>query len=219
MPVLTRPTTARTYDQAAIAARMRRLDGAFRTRWTGLMFLGFVVVWIGPAIFTLMFWNLQLVFQGYPTEPLVMFAWCCGVGIPLLFLLEYATRGQFYDAPDAPSPDSMGGDSPASRAGAYALVVEISLWGPRMVITGFKRLRDEGRFGNAARKTGAQIATCLLNSEEGALNSGQIFTECKVDGELFADALAYLTFHDRVGISKDGLRIWIASEARRRLER
>lgn len=217
MPVLTRPTSAPALDEKDVAARLRRLDAAYRTRWTTLMLLGFGVVWVGPVFFTMIIWMCQFWAHSDATDLHVTFAWCCAVGIPLLFVLEYATRGMFYDGPDGAHVDSMGGDSPANRAGAFALMIEISLWGPRMVITGFKRLRDEGRFGNAARKAGAQLVTCLLQTEEGSMNSGQIFTRCGLTDELFTEALAYLSYHDRIGIAKDGTRIWVLSEAKRRL--
>ena len=215
MPTLTAPTL----DQTQVASRLRRLDAGFRSRWFTLILLGALFLFIGPGIFTLIAWNMALFAQGQPTPPYEIFLLCCAVLIPLLFLLEYSTRGAFYDGPDAASPDSMGGDSPANRAGAIALTTEISLWGPRIIMTGLRKLRAESRFNNDTRAAAAQLVACLLKSEQGSLYSAQIFTACALPDQLFSDALAYLTFHDRVGIAKDGSRIWLITEARRKIEK
>jgi hypothetical protein len=216
MPTL---TSTKTLDQSQVASRLRRLDAAFRTRTFTLMLLGVLFLFIGPGLFTLIAWNMQFMAQGYPTPPGEIFLICSAVLIPLLFILEYFTRGTFYSAPDAPDPDSMGGDSPASRGGAYALVIEISLWGPRIIMSGLRKLREESRFSNDARAAGAQIIACLLKTEEGSLYSGRLLTTCALEDDLFADSLRYLTFHDRVGIAKDGSRVWLISEARRKIEK
>jgi hypothetical protein len=219
MPSLAKPTSESRLDDKEIARRLRNLDSAYRTRWTSLILLGVLVCWVGPVFFTAIIWMMQYWAHGDATELRTTFIWCCAIGIPVLFVLEYVTRGMFYEAPDGASIDSMGGDSPANRAGAYMLMIEISLWGPRMVITGIKRLAGDGRFGNAARKAGAQIIGCLFQSEDGGLATAQIFTHCSVNDDLFADALAYLLYHDRVGVAKDGLRVWILSDARKQLSR
>lgn len=217
MPYLTETTGGAVADDKEIVRRLRAFDARYRTRWTTLLLLGVLVCWVGPVFFTMIIWITQYMAHSDAIDLPVTFAWCCAIGIPVLFALEFATRGMFYETPDGASVDSMGGDAPANRAGAFALMIEISLWGPRMVITGIKRLRSEGRFGNTTRKTGATIVICLAKCEDGGMGTAQIFTRCAVSDELFADALAYLMYHDRVDISKDGSRIWILSETRRRL--
>ena len=41
--------------------------------------------------------------------------------------------------------------------------------------------------------------------------------QAQLEPSAFADALAYLAFHDYVGIAKDGTRVWLNTDARKRL--
>ena len=133
----------------AFTASMQAIDRA----WKMLIFLGMAVCVIGPVFFTMIIWMTQFWVHSDATDLLVTFAWCCGIGIPLLFFLEHITRGMFYDGPDAASPDSMGGDGEAAnRSGSFTLMIEISLWGRRIVMTGFKRFIAESKFKRDARK-------------------------------------------------------------------
>jgi len=137
----------------------------------------------------------------------------------LLFLMEWMTRGAFID--DA--VDGMGGTDNMSASFSHrqmatlALLTEISLWGPRITLTAIKRLSGATRLGLNPQPDAAAVLAVLLRREDGTA-SATVLTVTGLTAERFGDALAYLTFHEWIDISKDGLYLWILSDARKRLK-
>jgi hypothetical protein len=203
------------HQPEGVRATLLRCERRYKVRWAVLTILGFGFLWIGPAFFATLTIMLQIQANGIPSPWWELFFWGAVVGIPLLFVLEWRTRGGFAD--DA--IDSVGGADAASwsvghRAGAsLALITEVSLWGPRIIINGVRRLVSAGKFaGDVAAP--AAILSVLLRSDEGIATS-HVLSQSGLDAEAFGDALAYLTFHDFIGISKDGRQLWICTEARK----
>ena len=103
------------------------------------------------------------------------------------------------------------------RGAAQGLVlVELCLWGPRMVIAGTKKLHHLGRHRGADRALAAELLAALANRGEG-MPTAQLYPLAHGRDDAFGDSLAYLLFHDLIGISKSGDRAWLLSEARRSL--
>ena len=204
------------HQSPGVRATLIRCERRYKSRWLVLTILGFGFLWIGPAFFAVISIVLQMHANGIPTPFPELFFWGSVVGIPLLFLLEWSTRGAFCDD----TIDSIGGADAASwsaghRAGAsLALITEVSLWGPRIIINGVRRLFSAGRFGRDPYTPAAAVLSVLLRSDEG-MTSSHVLSQSGLDAEAFGDALAYLTFHDFVGISKDARQLWICSDARK----
>jgi hypothetical protein len=219
MPTIARQRSNPAFDPDNVAARLRRLDASFRTRWTILAVLGFIVLWIGPLVCAAILWASQkLEHRGYTTF-LAFFLWSAAILLPLLFLLEFLTRGAFLESSvNSVDTSTLAGNYAMRRAGAGLVAIEVCLFGPRMIIAGIKRVAGAGRFSTNDRQAAAQILSALLRREDG-MDAGTLFTESALPDDAFGQALAYLTFHDHIGISKDGARIWLLSDARKQLEK
>jgi hypothetical protein len=214
---IVRPTRNAGPTREEAARMLLRQEHAFRTRWSTLAFLGFCVLWLGPALFATLGWVAQQRDSGTPTPWGTLFVWCAGIGIPLFLLLEYLTRGSYFETAVDDLDDRISVSGRNRSAGA-AMLIEISLWGPRMLIAGVTKVGGAARHKPAARRAAASIVAVLLRREDGT-TSGQAMTEAQLDADAFGDALAYLTFHETVGISRDGMRIWLLTDARKRLIR
>jgi hypothetical protein len=201
-----------------VLGKIRRNEAAFRTRWITLITLGFFVVWIGPALAATIVLLYQVRHLPDPQPWGQLFVWCSVIGLPILFALEWATRGSFMESAmdGLGDPDTIAGRYAHTRGGVAVLLTEISLWGPRMVIAGARRLAAAARLGKAPQAPAAALLAVMLRQEDG-MSSGQALTQSGLDADSFGDALGYLTFHEIVGISKDGTRLWVATEARKRL--
>ena len=212
------PQQAVTVDVKHVTACVRRHERSFRSRWMLMILLGMIAIWIGPFLAATILWVLQFHAGGIPDSWGYLFAWCIGL-IPLLFLMEWMTRGAFID--DA--VDGMGGTDNMSASFSHrqmatlALLTEISLWGPRITLTAIKRLSGATRLGLNPQPDAAAVLAVLLRREDGTA-SATVLTATGLTAERFGDALAYLTFHEWIDISKDGLYLWILSDARRRLK-
>jgi len=196
---------------------LRRQEAAFRTRWSTLAFLGFCVLWLGPVIFATLGWLNQQRYTDTPTPWGTLFGWCAAIGLPLFLILEYVTRGSYFEnaADDLEDRITYSG---RNRGMFLAMLIEVSLWGPRMLIAGITKLGGAARHKPAARRAAASLIAVLLRREDG-MTSGQAMTEARLDTDAFGDALAYLTFHETLGISKDGSRVWLLTDARKKLVR
>jgi hypothetical protein len=219
MPTIARPNSNPAFDPANLAARLRRNDASFRARWTTLALLGFCVLWIGPLACAAILFASQKLEHGPITPFATSFLWCSAILIPILFLLEFLTRGAFLeDAVNSVDTGTLAGNYAMRRAGAGLVAIEVCLWGPRMIIAGIKRIAGAGRFTKDDREAAAKIVSALLRREDG-METAPLFTEAALPDATFGQALAYLTFHDQIGISKDGSRVWLLSEARKQLEK
>jgi hypothetical protein len=218
--IRSKPATAASpaVDSDHLVSCLRRYDRGFRTRWLLMFFLGMVAVWIGPFLAATIFWMLQFQVGGIPDTWTYVFMWSLWV-IPLLFILEWATRGIFLD--DA--VDGMGGAGNMSASFGHrqwavlALLTEISLWGPRIIFTSINRLSRAAKLGVNPHPGGAAVLVVLLRREDGTPTS-TVLTACGLSAEAFGDALAYLMYHEWIDLSKDGLYLWILSDAKRRLK-
>jgi hypothetical protein len=212
-------------DPARLAAVLKRGDGSFVARWIILAILGFVVLWIGPFIAATIAYVLRM--RDNYTPWLTCFFWSCLIGLPILFFFEWLTRGKFLDNTmeglgDIRGYGMYGGAGMTSafylrgRIAAGALAVEICLWGPRMVIAGFRRIAALMRVKPKDHAPAAAVLAPLMRQEEG-LSTGAAMTQARLDPDDFSAALAYLSFHEIVGMAKDGSRIWVLSDARKKL--
>jgi hypothetical protein len=225
-----RPTLA--YRSAAVAGdgplvdRLRHEDLMFRVRWLCLLAAGLVMLWAAPALIS---WILCAIRDDAGGGGTVTTSWpvmligCAAVVIPILFGIEYVTRGRFLDEVFGEN-DLLGGTSRYSRGFFYPglegfgliLLVEIFLWGPRMTLAATRHLRAASKFSTVSFAAAAGIVRALLR-EEGGQSAADVMTRAGLEPSAFSDALAYLAFHDYIGIAEDGTWVWVNTDARRRI--
>ncbi|MDB5322495.1 MAG: hypothetical protein JWN40_4126 [Phycisphaerales bacterium] len=211
------PPPAVKIDVQDVLSRVRKYERSFRSRWVLMIVLGMIALWIGPLLAATILWVLQFHVGGIPDSWGYLFAWSIGL-IPLLFLMEWMTRGAFMD--DA--VDGIGGTDNMSASFSHrqmatlALLTEISLWGPRIILTALRRLSGASRLGRDPQPAAAAVLAVLLRREDGT-PSATVLTQSGLAADPFGDALAYLTYHEWIDISKDGLQLWILTAARKRL--
>lgn len=208
-------SNAITLSTKQCAQRLTDAERAFRSRWLALTLAGFAVLWVGPALIATVLYVLQHQNGGTPKPWGTVFTIAAVIVIPLAFLVEYLTRGMFVeDAVEHMDDVAL----PALHRGtATVMLIEVALWGPRMMIGGISRLLKEAGVGTKARPAAAQVLHQLAKRDDG-MPAGELVSTTGLSPESFGDALVYLTFHEWVDISKDGSRIWLLAAARKRLK-
>jgi hypothetical protein len=148
--------------------------------------------------------------------------------IPLLFRLERRTRGNYLTdtvADVGPTPavlsplggpgmDLLGWFGPSGRVRASGLV-ELFLFGPRLILDTLDRMRARRALHDIDRVRCAQALLRLLSSDPHTPAASLLDPGQSIDDIL--PILRYLYFHDWIGVSADLQRIWILSDARRTL--
>jgi hypothetical protein len=222
-------STRATVTIDALLAKLRAMERGFATRWMMLAFGGGVVCLIGPAIFGTFYWLRQ--FRGGGVRIAETHTWIGAVSLtaawflPVLFFIEWVTRGKLLENTLDTAGDMgfsygnrmVGGGYFAGRAMTGAMLIEICLWGPRMVIGGAKRLFSRTQHASADRNLAAKMLHAMLLRGEG-LPTAQLYPLANGRDDAFSDALAYLLFFDLIGIAKAGDRAWITSEGKRALK-
>ena len=128
-------------DTDRVVGYLYRHERRFRSRWMTLMVLGCGALTLGPIIVATLILVLEVRAGGLPDSWGYLFMWSLAV-IPLLFVLEWTTRGAFLDD----SVGAMGGEDNMAASFSHrglsslALLTEISLWGPRIILASIKRL-------------------------------------------------------------------------------
>jgi hypothetical protein len=209
-------------DPARVLVLLKKRDASFVARWITLAILGFLVLWVGPLVVGTIAFLARM--REHQTPWLTCFLCSCLIVLPILFFFEWLTRGKFFDNTVETLGD-LGGYGVYGGMYAYAvrgrlavgaMAVEICLWGPRMVIAGFRRIAALARVKPTDHAPAANVLAQLLRQEEG-LPTATVMTGAQLDPDTFSHALAYLTFHEITDISKDGSRLWVLSEARKKL--
>jgi len=186
------------------------------------MILGFMFLWIGPGLFGSIMWLWQL----GNTMPGTSSPWTWGacfavvalVSIPVMFLLERATRGKFLEgAAENLESDNLMTVGLRGRLAAGAVVIELCLWGPRMLTAGGRRLREAREVERFDREPAAVLLATMLTREEG-WPAPELFAASGLPEEDVHAAIAYLLFHGWIDQGKGGRRCWVTSEARRLLD-
>jgi hypothetical protein len=198
---------------AHIEQSLRAHERRFRLGIIALLIGGAALALVGPIIVG------SLVFlKQFRRGHVASMSWFAAVGItaffvvPLIFAIEFATGGKFIDD----FAETMA-DRPFTvrRAGSGAVFLEVFLWGPRMIIAAFRRVSGINACKGHDRALAAAMLGKLLMRDE-SMPAGEVFD---ATNPAAVASLTYLTFYDWIDISKAGDRIWILSEARKRLTR
>ena len=190
-----------------------------KTGTFGLLVGGAVWLFLAAAFIATIGWMMQRTGRGRGITPPGTWWWyffmTSIVSVPLLFLLDRATRGKLLEE----AAETFEGKSPAAQRimgrGMFAVVViEMGLWGPRALTRAFGRLSGSKQMAGADRAAAATILANLLRGNDG-LPIGQALAN--VSPNLSSDALVYLAYYDWVGIAKDGARVWVLSDVKKHL--
>jgi hypothetical protein len=191
-----------------------------------LFLLGLPATFVGPwliaAVCYTVSWRL-----GWHVSDALFFCIASAIVIPLLFRLELGTHGRYFD-------DALTGSGGASSsswqsmntwnalAGFYgdpevvaSGLTEISLWGPRQILDAIGKTRMVRRMKRVNRFQVEEAVTILLASDQ-ALDIKSLGLPEQDKADLLS-AMGYLLVYDWIGASKDGQRVWLTSDSRKKL--
>ncbi len=166
---------------------------------------------------------IELIEGRWGVQVLPSFGWkfllCALVMIPTMFWYERRTRGEYLT-------DSVRGETSvldSSSYGEYQMAshyfsavfyVEIALTGPRLLLEVYDSVWGAPKPIAGDRLMAAEIIHTLRQAGQGvevaSIGVGR-------DRAAMASAIAYLERHEWVGVSKDRQRIWLLSDAAKRL--
>lgn len=150
-----------------------------------------------------------------------IFTILCIILVPLLIWYERRTRGEYFmDALRDWGPDGNWFSGSIHRGadteGPGAIVMmELFLYGPRLVIGATRALRERGRLRHVPLALAADVLRHLLQFDHGIPPAE--LRDVSADARVVRDAILYLAFFDWVDLSKDRTRIWVLTDARKAL--
>jgi hypothetical protein len=221
-------------------------DAAFRDRVRGMLLQrevvlnaklvamfagGLVTSFVAPAVVTLVVIHVQQRWGShdfFKFEAALIFVIASLTIIPLLYLVEHATRGRFFE--DAVRNHGLGENvnalgmlHTASRgeyemqttAATWAGYLEVILFAPRTTMGAIRQWRLRRYLGELNVARASEVVHALLATGDSIhphalLRAGE-------SAQQFWPVLLLLTLHDWTGISKAGDRVWLLGDARRRL--
>lgn len=197
-----------------------KIERALRSRdWgTGIvaavmLLFGAPMLSLGPMFFGSIWWFEVAGVAWWPTVCRSAF-----VVLPVLFLIEWRTSGNFATDTTAAIPTLGFGRVavPARRAAAsYLIVMVLCLLGPGLVLGAWRRLRTLWLHRGADRSRAAKIVGELMLCDGGV----DVFSLLHGREELtdLSSTFAYLVGREWIDFSKDGGKVWVLSESRKRI--
>lgn len=184
---------------------------------------GLVVAYVGPLLAaSLLFAILGRLGVPLPRNDswLVLFTAAGLLGI--LFWYERRTRGQFLNQSIEDHRDwfhgrasSYGEFEARYQIASFMIVVELLLWGPRMLLSALDRSRTRQALRHVSLTRAAEIIADLQRADGGVLIRN--LQRPNESLEELRGTLGYLSLFDWIGASKDGTRTWLLTDARKRL--
>jgi hypothetical protein len=200
----------------AVLLRYERIDGWVLV-WT--LLAGSAVSLFGPAMLALVAAGVERRFGLAGPNWTAWFAISCFALLPILFWFEHRTLGRYYEEAviGSPTPQSASsyGEWRILQAEAQGRVfVELMLYGPRQVMQAWRGWDERKALAIVDRARAAEMLDRLLVAEGGVQTSAVALPD--EPPEALALVLRYLIMHDWIGLSKDGVRVWMLSDARKR---
>jgi hypothetical protein len=184
---------------AAVASRERAFEMSGWTMLTG----GIGAMLVVPAAVAAVVAKIPGPAAGHVLlATFVAFAGALALLIPALFWMERLTRGQWMNEET--------GDAAIAVPVPVAGMAELLLWGPRTIVAGLRRRRQRVR-ANVLTEAASLIAYLRHFPEDDGVGTDELPTIRP------APVLAYLASRAWVGVSADGRRVWLRSDARRTL--
>ena len=223
-----RPGATDASRQKSVRDHLRLREAALAGKIFALLVFGFPMLFVGPFLMACIFWFAAWHFVGSDAPAWTTWFWgLFSTMIPLLFWTEYRTRGALFadaviSSGGASSVPYLAGPelgmlisfatSPRVAASGF---VELFLVGPRCVLEAFGKLRGARRLHGVNVDRAAEVVADLRRFDQGVpihrlAHEGEDITAV-------LRPLAYLLFHDWVGISAAGDRVWLNSDSKRTL--
>ncbi len=222
---------------AGIVVRIRERETANRWKAIGAVIGGLILLPVGPLVVASIF--RYVTFRSrLPWGVLSEWSWrelfilMLVVMIPLLFLLEWRTKGRYgEEGVDQLVDVGRGGFAtpgflvfPYSAAATTinfrtiaTIFTGFFLLGPRAMLFGYQKLRLGKRLGEVDRETAGRVLMRLAGVEGGMETSG-LFGD-GVSEDTRKRVLVYLAFHGWIGVGDKWQRAWLWSSVRESLGR
>jgi hypothetical protein len=211
---------------------LRRRDQMVQFNSIALIVIAIPLMFIGPLLLATVFWFATA--QLYAYFPWTwFFLGLCVVMIPAMLAGEARQRGGYFAganldtineglASGTPSPYAMAAFNDVGALVAFAAnpravasgFVEIFLVGPRLLLDGLTMRRRAKQVADVSRERAAVAVMQLAAFDQGV--STKSLLKHEVPGQL-TRVLCLLVFHEWIGVSKTGDRVWLSTDARNRL--
>ena len=219
-------------------AVIERIDAALsrRARWCATkrllkLALGAPLSLLGPLVLTLMFWYFCITMGWYHVRWWWLMLASSMLVTPLLYRLEWRTRGGYLSGALVQAPPPAGEDLLpeqsrevlaaatvlANPRGLSAGLIEVFLSGPRQVLEAWSERRLLVRLPACDSRRAARLVATLA-----AASNGHELDALLEPGEATADltpTLAWLALHRWIGLVPDTQRVYLYSQSRRVLTR
>ncbi len=225
-------------DVGSVLWHLERRERIQRLKTASMIAFGVPLSLLGPVVLATMFWlALRLTPDLFPAA--FQIQWfgilivLTIVMVPLLYRLELQTRGDYLSTvmretevhgvrgfAFMPGPAreivALGAVAVNPRATA-SLFVELFLFGPHIVVGELRQRKLAQRVRLVERSRAAGIVLLLLRRGTGVETASLVSATEDLDDIM--PTLAYLAFHQWIGVGDNWQRIWLYSEAKRLLQR
>ncbi|HUU85458.1 MAG TPA: hypothetical protein VM243_18315 [Phycisphaerae bacterium] len=220
----------------AILLRLRHRERLFRVKVTAMVLFGLPLSLVGPFVLATIFWLAGralglLSWDRFWGQWMWLFLALVSIVIPLLYRLELRTAGGYLSeaakdfnphgptgAPFLPGSAAYVGAVAAVVANPRAVsagIVEVFLFGPRLVVGACQQIRAARHLKQANVELAAAILAVLLARDTGIDTHRFLKTGQKLEHLL--PTLAYLTFHRWIGVRDDWQQVYVYSASRETL--
>ena len=216
--------TKRTIEPATVQAALDHIDVTYRSNaWTAVLG-GVTLCLIPPLLLTLMYLVLAhgtIGGWGFQVTYLIMAV----LGLPALFLLALRVQRPF-PGPTTPASEQIrvrrdDADEDSSNDDTVVLARRAAVWGewanvgPRLVLWGAGRVRAPSAFGTVPH---ARVVAALITLAEagGAVSPAKLLQPGE-SADALEPLLGVLLYHELADLSKRADRVWITTEAKRKL--
>jgi hypothetical protein len=198
-------------DEALIASFMHRQSDLQKRLMAGAIAGGIALCLFAVLVITLLvFMLIGPVGESFVLTYLVVAV----VSLPISFVIAHYLKGSILEA-TVPDSDLLSNRMMSRTVGVPLVVAEIANFGPRLVLYGVKTLRgrrwivppDPGRIATAI---------AMLVAADSALSPGKLLLPGETADDL-EPLLAFLLYHELVDLSKNGDRLWLTTEGKRKL--
>jgi hypothetical protein len=202
-------TRPRSIDFAFIHFFLKRTEQNHWSKTYMALLAGVSLSLVGPVVITFSFLivSMSLIASyGFWGSYLIVAA----VSLPIMFLVAWRIRGSVLE--------NAIGDGDSIGRGILArmlVIVEIANIGPRLVLWSIDQMRDRRRMGEVNLDRLAE-AVAVLSTTDGGIPIARLLKQGETADDL-APLLAVLLFYEIADFSKTGDRVWLSSDARRRI--
>ena len=202
-----------TVDHAAVMDMLDRVEQSHRNNaWAGIAGGG-VLCLFSVLLLTLIYYILafgSIGGWGFKATYLIIGVVC----LPLLFWIAYKLQGSVLEA-TVPGSDLLQTRIIGRRVIPLLVVGEVANIGPRLVLWGVSQVRGRSAFGPMSHE---RVGTALLTlvAADGGISPAKLILPGESADQL-EPLLGVLLYFELADISKNADRVWVTTEAKRKL--